>query len=135
MQKLFGSIVGLMLALGAISCGGSGGDGVTTPPPPPPPVNCADNTVCMVLNNFSPKTLSIPVNTTVSWLNDTGVIHNITWDTPAGKTAAGSSGDGTGDIPDFSSGTHSRKFTVAGGPFTYTCTQHAGMTGTITVTP
>jgi plastocyanin len=131
MRKLFGPLAGLALILCIISCGGS--DVITTGPPPPPPTCTPANTFCMGVQTFIPTTLTVPVNTTVAWTNDSGSPHNVTWDTPAGRNAAGL-GDGTGNITDFSQGSHTRKFTTAG-TFTFTCTIHAGMTGTLTVTP
>jgi plastocyanin len=55
----------------------------------------------------------------------------VTWDNTAGRSAA-LAGDGTGDIPEFTSGEHSRLFNAAGS-FGFHCTIHAGMNGTLTV--
>ena len=134
MRKLFGPIACLVLAVGVLSCGGGDGGVGPPPPPPPPPPPCPANTFCMVVSTFSPKTLTVPVNTTVSWTNnDEGVFHNVTWDTAAGRNAAGA-GDGTGNITDFNTGTRTRQFATPG-TFSFQCTLHLGMTGTLTVTP
>jgi plastocyanin len=70
---------------------------------------------------FSPATLTVPVNTTVTWnWNSGGVVHNVTF--PDGTTSG-----------DKSSGTFGRTFGTAGN-FTYLCTLHAGMNGTVSVT-
>jgi plastocyanin len=82
-------------------------------------------------NSFSPATLTVPIGTTVAWENDAGTLHNVTWNNAAGRTAA-QAGDGTGDIADFSTGTHTRAFNTAG-TFAFTCTIHPGMNGTLTV--
>lgn len=130
MRKLSGLIAVLTIVLIVASCGGGGGDTVVTGPPPPP--TCPTNTFCMTISNsFSPATLTVPVGTTVAWENDAGTPHNVTWNNAAGRTAA-LAGDGTGDITDFSSGTHTRLFNTAG-TFAFTCTIHPGMNGTLTV--
>jgi plastocyanin len=59
------------------------------------------------------------------------VIHNVTWNDAAGRAAA-LPGDGSGDIGDFGTGTHTRKFNTAG-TYAFHCTIHAGMNGTLTV--
>jgi len=69
--------------------------------------------------------------TPVSWQNDSGVIHNVTFANPA---AAGAVGTGaSGNIPDHGSGTNSRVFTAVGTTQGFQCTIHAGMTGTVVV--
>ena len=57
---------------------------------------------------------------------------NVTWDDAAGRNAA-LAGDGTSNITDFSSGSHTRLFNTPG-TYGFHCTIHApGMTGTLTV--
>ena len=87
-----------------------------TPPPPPSP-----NTVVMANMSFSPSTLSVTRNTTVTWKNDDGVTHTATSDASQWNT---------GDIVGGASKTIT--FTTAG-TFTYHCTYHSMMTGTIIV--
>jgi plastocyanin len=69
--------------------------------------------------------------TTVTWQNQSGVGHNVTWGSDAGRNAA-LAGNGTGDIPEFSSGSHTRLFNAAG-TYAFSCTIHAGMNGSLTV--
>ena len=85
----------------------------------------------MASTSFSPTARTVTVGTTVTWQNDTGIIHNVTWNDAASRAAAGA-GDGVGDISDFSTGSHTRKFTAAG-TYAFHCTIHAGMSGTLTV--
>jgi len=126
MRKLSGLFGALILVSALVSCGG--GDTTVTPPPP----QCAANTFCMTISNtFTPLSMTVAVGSTVSWENDSSLPHNVTWDTPAGRTAA-AAGDGTGDIGDFSTGTHTRVFATAG-TFGFHCTIHPGMNGTLTV--
>ena len=84
---------------------------------------------------FSPSALTVTPGTTVAWQNASGTIHNVTWVTAAGRTAA-VAGDGAGDIDNFSSGSHTRQFTTPG-TYDFYCTIHgsptAGMHGTLTV--
>jgi len=69
--------------------------------------------------------------TTVTWQNSSGTGHTVTWNDAAGRNAA-LAGDGTGDIDEFSSGSHTRLFN-APGVYPFHCTIHAGMNGTLTV--
>jgi len=84
-----------------------------------------------ISNTFSPAALTVPVGTTVTWRNDAGILHNVTWNDAAGRNAA-QAGDGTGDIPNFSTGSHTRLFNTAG-TYGFKCTIHQGMNGTLTV--
>jgi len=84
---------------------------------------------------FTPATLTVNSGATVTWQNDSGVIHNVVWVSAAGRNAA-AAGDGTGDIANFGAGSHARLFT-APGSYDFYCTIHgsptAGMHGTLTV--
>jgi len=85
-------------------------------------------TVQVANNSFTPKDITIPVNTVVTWQWQTVTsVHNVTFAaTPPGAPA---------NIPDRSAvGTVSRTFNNAG-TFNYQCTNHPGMTGSVTVTP
>jgi plastocyanin len=135
MRKISGLFGALLLVLATVSCGGStapggggggGGGGVVTPPA------CPANTFCLTISNtFSPTALTVAVGTTVSWRNDAGTLHNVTWNDAAGRAAA-LAGDGTSDIADYSTGTHTRLFNAAG-VYPFHCTIHTGMAGTLTV--
>ena len=75
---------------------------------------------------FSPNAITIAKGTTVTWAwQGTTPAHNVTF---AAATGAPS------NIPDRVSGSDSRIFNTAG-TFNYQCTNHPGMTGTVTVTP
>jgi len=72
---------------------------------------------------FSPRSVTAPVGTRVTWQFSDGT-HNVTF---SGGAPTG------GNIPDQSSGNAvSRTFTTAG-TYSYNCTNHSGMNGTITV--
>lgn len=82
------------------------------------------NAVTMSGMAFNPTNISVTVGTTVTWTNNDAMSHTVT------------SNDGTS----FNSGTiaagstFSFKFMTAG-TYAYHCTFHAGMTGTVVVTP
>lgn len=72
-------------------------------------------------NTFAPATVDISVHQSVNWTFQT--THNVTFTGGSGAPS---------NIPDTGSGTVSRTFDAAG-TFTYVCTLHGGMTGTVIV--
>jgi plastocyanin len=108
----------LILAIAAaLACSG-GDDG-----PSQPTDGNSDFTVSVGNNLFSPSSLSVPVNGTVTWQwNSGGVAHNVTFQ------------DGATPSGDLTSGSFSRTFAAAG-TYSYVCTLHAalGMAGSVTV--
>ncbi|HEY7394609.1 MAG TPA: plastocyanin/azurin family copper-binding protein [Gemmatimonadaceae bacterium] len=97
----------------AASCGGSG-DGPTNPPP------TATNAVTVSDNQFSPGAIGVAPGATVTW----------TWAQGASQHSVTFQSGGSGNLA--SGATFSRQFPTAG-TFTYQCTLHPGMTGTVTV--
>jgi plastocyanin len=87
------------------------------------PPNPSPNTVTMQYNAFSPATITVAVNTTITWRNNDGTTHTSTSD---------STGWDTGDIAPGASRTST--FNTRG-TFRYHCTYHRamGMTGTVVV--
>ena len=70
---------------------------------------------------FAPQTILIAVGTTVRWTNDDGVIHTVTSDTnlfDSGDLNPGDTFEWRFDAP---------------GTYTYTCTRHPNMRGTVIV--
>jgi adhesin/invasin len=81
-------------------------------------------TVQVANNNFTPDAITVPLNTTVTWeWQGTTSPHNVTF-----------AGGGVTNIPNMTGGSAQRTFGTAG-TFTYQCTNHVGMTGTVTVNP
>jgi len=83
--------------------------------------NNSPNTVSMAGMAFSPGTITVPVNTTITWKNNDNMAHTVTADDnsfDSGNIGAGSS--------------FSRTFSVAG-TYNYHCTLHAGMNGKVIV--
>jgi plastocyanin len=72
---------------------------------------------------FSPATKTVALNTTVTWINKDGVSHTVT--STSGLFDSGAIAD---------NGTFSYTFTSAG-TFSYKCSIHPTMTGTIIVNP
>jgi plastocyanin len=116
------------LALAASFCGGSGptsvggggggggGGGSCTPSP---------TTVCLETGNtFNPGSLTVSAGTTVTWDNQTGVTHNVTFDAKTGAPTSSAN---------FASGTFTATFPAAG-TYPYHCTIHGlSMSGTVVV--
>jgi plastocyanin len=88
--------------------------GVSTP-------GCEQTNEC-----FNPSSISIPVGSTITWVNDDTAAHTVT----SGKDATP---DGVFDSGLFMAGkTFSHKFESAG-EYPYYCLVHPWMTGTVTV--
>jgi len=83
-------------------------------------------TVEVANNSFTPSSLTVPRTTTVTWAwQGTTVDHNVTF---AATTGAPS------NIPNRTSESVTRTFNTAG-TFNYSCTNHPGMNGQVTVNP
>ena len=117
----------VVAVLAAAACGGGGSDSPTTPGNPGNPGNpggqtgpTATNAVTVDNNNFTPANIQVSAGTTVTWTWAQGAVtHNVTF---ADGTTSG----------DQASGTYSRTFSTAG-TFSYQCTLHPGMTGSVVV--
>lgn len=116
------------LALLATACGGGssgsgtiGDDGYTTSPGGTTGTPVVSNAVTVADNSFSPATVQVSPGTTVRW----------TWGQEAHEHNVRFS-DGTGSETLGGNATYSRSF-LAAGTYTYQCTLHAGMSGTVTV--
>ena len=86
-------------------------------------------------NSYSPNSVTVSAGTLVRWSNGGATSHTVTSDTPGqfnSGTLAGSVPDGYGGMT--MGGSYSRTFATQG-TFAYHCTFHAGMTGTVVVTP
>ncbi|MEJ7765012.1 MAG: cupredoxin domain-containing protein [Acidimicrobiales bacterium] len=80
-----------------------------------------DAVVRLVGLDFEPRTIRVPIGTRVRWQWTDSVLHNVvSQDFASSKELAG--------------GAHVVRFDRAG-TFPYRCTLHAGMEGTVIVTP
>lgn len=113
----------------AVSCGGSadavvgtGGDGGggTTP------TSCSTGTFCLGATTFVPTSATVVKNTAVTWVNTSGIFHNVVFDNPPAAVVGGDLGNMGANA------TASRTFATAG-VYAFHCTVHAGMNGSLTV--
>ncbi|MEO8148754.1 MAG: plastocyanin/azurin family copper-binding protein [Bacteroidia bacterium] len=79
------------------------------------------NEVWMQNTAFNPSSITVAVNTTITWTNKDGMAHTVTSNT--GLFDSGTINGG---------GTYSHQFTTAG-TFSYKCSFHSGMTGVVIV--
>jgi plastocyanin len=115
-------ILGLIVLAATASCGGSGGDGgyggLTNPNSGQP---IQTTSVAVSDNSFSPAAIQVSTGASVTWTWIQGAaLHNVTF--PSGTPSANLG----------SNATFTRSFPTAG-TFTYQCTIHPGMTGTVKV--
>jgi plastocyanin len=125
-RLVFAGCAALLLVASACSGGGSTapatntgtgtGNGTGTSQVP------ANTVIARAGNAFDPASLTVAVGTTISFtFESTG--HNVTFDAVNGRPA---------DIPTTANSTVTRAFGTAG-TFTYRCTIHSGMNGTVIV--
>lgn len=93
-----------------------------TPDPAPTPVTPTNSDVLIVDFAFEPSSLTVSAGSTVSWTNTGAALHTVTATNGSSDSGFLFSGDG-----------YSKTFPSAQ-TFTYFCTLHPDMTGTITVT-
>ena len=105
----------MISAFAIISCSKNGGYNSTMNTMP------GANTVSIVNMSFSPASLTVTAGTTVIWTNNDMITHTVTAD------------DASFDSGNITMGTkYSRLFSTAG-TYTYHCTIHPNMKGTIVV--
>lgn len=113
-----------LLVVLALGCGGGDGTGGTTNPPPggggTTPV--ATTSVTLQGSAFVPPAIVVAPSATVTWTNSDGFDHNVTF----ASTAIVSIGN-------FSSGARTAAMPAAVGTYTYRCTIHPGMNGSVKV--
>jgi len=115
----------IVCLVGTTACGSSTGYGGGNPPPPPPAGGGHSTTITVSNNKFSPTPDTISAGTiTFAWAAG-AITHNVTWDTGPGSLPTGS-GDRVGGDANYQA-------TLVAGDYTYHCTHHGGMNGTIHV--
>ncbi|CAN5695591.1 hypothetical protein BH23GEM7_BH23GEM7_25980 [soil metagenome] len=124
----------LVLAV-LLQVGCSSGGGTATEPPrdetlPPAPATAQvemrsqDDGYGTTGHSFTPPQVRVRPGGSVTWSNATGVIHNVTFDAAPGAPS---------HVAEHTSGANTRSFPTPG-TFSYRCTFHAGMEGTVQVT-
>jgi len=82
----------------------------------------ATTSVTMSGKQFQPAAILVSKGATVTWTNQDGFPHNVTF-TNASITS----------IANFSTGSKTTVMPAAAGTYSYTCTIHPGMNGSVTV--
>jgi plastocyanin len=121
-----GAFVALTLTLGACSSSPSASPaaspGGEAPSAAPASGGGSGQAVTIKGFAFGPTSISVAVGTTVTWTNEDGAPHTVTFD--SGGVASDTLATGA---------TYSRTFDAAG-TFAYHCAIHPSMTGSVTVT-
>jgi plastocyanin len=119
----------VVLCVAAAACGGSdsvtggttgGNPGGTTGTTGNNPT--ATTSVTMSGLQFKPTAILVSKGATVTWTNQDNFAHNVTF-----------SDNSVTSISDFSSGSKSTVMPQTAGTYSYRCTIHPGMNGTVTV--
>lgn len=115
----------LVFAFVAVTaCGGSSSSGTptapTTPTTPTPPV--ATTSVSLRSNQFDPVNIVVAPSATITYSNADGRDHDVTF---ANQTIT--------SVSKWSTGDRTVAMPAATGTYSYTCTLHAGMNGTVKV--
>lgn len=116
-KKIYLNILALLISAMVITSCSKGSSYNSTPNTPPP----SANSVSIVNMSFSPATLTVTAGTTVTWTNNDNMTHTVTSD------AVGF------DSGDLAVGVKFSKVFSVAGTFTYHCTIHPTMKGTIIV--
>ena len=115
----------LLLATTTIlaACGGGGSD-TTAPPiiPSTPSTPVATTAVSLQGDQFNPKDIVVAPSSVITFTNNDGISHNVIF----ANTAVPS-------ITDWATGNRTTTMPAATGTYSYTCTIHAGMSGTVKV--
>lgn len=117
----------LLFALVTVAaCGGGGGGSDNTPtqpnPPAPPVTPTATTAVAMQNSLFNPSAIVVSPSAVVTFTNSDGISHDVNFaNTAIASVAPWTSGDRTVTMP------------ATPGTYSYTCTIHAGMSGTVKV--
>ena len=100
-----------------LACGGKDDGGTVVEPPGPAP---ASATVTLSADRFNPDTSTVRVGGTVTFVNSSGVLHDVDFGTPQFHLAAFDAGSKTLTFP-------------SAGTLSYHCNLHAGMEATLIV--
>ncbi len=125
---------GSFLLAASASCGG-GSEGVN-PFGSAQPSDCSPaNVFCMSTASFTPTSRTVAVDASAIWINESGVTHNVVFDTPAAALSV-SAGLPGGNFASGDKTSNHRKFAAAGS-YAFHCTIHgtatSGMRGTVVV--
>jgi plastocyanin len=112
-----------LLTLLVISAGCSSSQ-APSPAAPAQPASTGGNTVTMKNFAFDPPALTVKSGTAVTWVNQDSATHTVVSDTGSPESFSSE--------PLSTGGTYTRTFTVPG-TYSYHCSIHPSMKGTVTV--
>ena len=115
----------LMIALVTVAaCGGGGGSDTPTSPfiPSTPSNPIATTSVSLQNNLFSPENIVVAPSAVVTFNNEDGISHNVIFSNQA-----------ITPVDPWTSGNRTVAMPATAGTYNYTCTIHAGMSGTVKV--
>lgn len=113
----------LALALVAACGGGGGSDTPVSPIIPSTPENpVATTAVALQDDAFNPKNIVVSPSAVITFTNNDRIAHNVIF-----------SNQNIPSITDWTSGDRTTTMPAAPGTYSYTCTIHAGMSGTVKV--
>jgi plastocyanin len=122
-RRLPSAAIAVAAALSLAACGGGGSSsGTTGAGSGSADTNATTNAIAIKNFTFSPKTVTVPRGTAVTWTNKDDVTHTV--------TGTGSAGLMSGDLR--GGKTYTMTFNTAG-TFSYMCSIHQYMHGTIVV--
>lgn len=99
--------------------GGGGRDYVASNPTASPAILVNDATIAIKNFAFKPASLTVKAGSTITWINQDSVVHNVVVDNVTS--------------PDLAKGDKWSKTFAKPGKYNYSCAFHAGMTGIIIV--
>jgi plastocyanin len=108
----------------AAACGGGGGSDTPVNPiiPSTPAAPVATTSVSLQNDTFNPRDILVSPSAVVTFTNNDHLAHNVIF---ASQNIA--------SITDWTSGDRTATMPAAPGTYSYTCTIHAGMSGTVKV--
>jgi plastocyanin len=115
----------LVLALvAAAACGGGGSDNTPTTPiiPSTPATPVATTNVSLQNSQFNPENIVVVPSSVITFRNEDGINHNVIF---ANQAIA--------SVDQWASGNRTVTMPATPGTYSYTCTIHAGMNGTVKV--
>jgi plastocyanin len=127
MQMNVRTVLGAVLLLMSFGCGGSTSSPTspTLPSLPPltsgPSVSIVVGATVLTTTAYAPNPVNVAVGTSVTWINNDTTTHTSTSD------------GGTWDSGPLAPGRTFRRTFTSVGTFTYHCSLHPGMVGTVTV--
>jgi plastocyanin len=115
----------LVIALAVAAACGGGSDSPVNPIVPSTPTNpIATTSVSLQDDNFNPTNIVVAPSAVVTFTNNDRISHNVIFANPNIQS-----------ISEWTSGDRLATMPATAGTYSYTCTIHAGMNGTVKVQP